>query len=214
MTDEYLNNISSTITANAAGCLGPISTTHTVTITPTVGTPVFTSGASSARCQGANTVTYTATSTNNTGITYTLDAASITGGNTINAATGTVSWTASWNGTSMITASASGCSASATASHIVTINPSIVQTPLYLSTPGQSLDRIDPVSTGIIPTLQTAVLSSTGTTNTSFTQSPALSGNLIIKAQTLSVSIYVGITSGSMPASPAITRPLWRAGRA
>ena len=198
-------NGTTTITASATGCNGPVTGNHTVTTNPGVGTPVFALGTLSVRTQGTGTVTYTATASNATSITYTLDPASIAGGNTINASTGMVTWNAVWNGTSMITASASGCSASTSASHIVTINPSIVQTPLYLSTPGQSLDRIDPVSTGIIPTLQTAVLSSTGTTNTSFTQSPALSGNLIIKAQTLSVAIYVGITSGSMPANPAIT---------
>ena len=54
-----------------------------VIITPNVGTPVFTLGATSTRCQAAGTVTYTATATNNTGITYRLDATSIGSGNTI-----------------------------------------------------------------------------------------------------------------------------------
>ena len=71
--------------------------------------PVFVLGANSTRCQGAGTVTYTANATNNTGITYSLDAASIAGGNTINAATGAVTYLAGWTGTSTITASAAGC---------------------------------------------------------------------------------------------------------
>ena len=53
-------------------------------------------GSVSTRMQGAGTVTYAATATNTTGITYTLDAASIAGGNTINAATGAVTYAAAW----------------------------------------------------------------------------------------------------------------------
>ena len=120
----------STITASAAGCNGPKTSTHTVTITPTVGTPVFTLGATSTRCQGAGTVTYTATATNNTGITYSLDAASIAGGNTINAATGDVTYAAGWTGTSTITASAAGCNGPKTSTHTVTNTPSVV-TPVF-----------------------------------------------------------------------------------
>ena len=54
------------ITATATGCNGPKTATHTVTVTPTVGTPVFALGATSTSCQGAGTITYTATATNNT----------------------------------------------------------------------------------------------------------------------------------------------------
>ncbi len=197
----------STVTASAAGCNGPKTASHIVTITPTVGTPVFVMGAQSSRTQAAGTVTYTATSTNNTGISYSLDAASLAGGNTINASTGAVTWTASWNGTSMVTASATGCNGPVTSSHIVTINPAVVQAPLYLST-GQTLDRIDPVSTNITTTLATADLSSAATTNVTFTQTPALCADLVIKAQTISVLTYVSITSGTMPANPNITAQL------
>jgi len=193
-----------TITASAAGCSGPKTSTHVVTITATVGTPVFAMGAQSTRTQGAGTVTYTATATQNTGISYALDAASLTGGNTINTATGAVTWTANWNGTSMITASATGCNGPSSSSHIVTINPAVVQAPLYLST-GQTLDRVDPVATNITTTLQTGDLSSAATTNVTFTQLPALCANLVIKAQTISVLTYVSITSGTMPANPNIT---------
>ena len=123
----YTANWSGTsfVTASATGCSGPKTRTHQVTITPTVGQPIFTFGASSTRCQGAVTVTYTATATNTTGITYTLDAASITGGNTINASTGDVTYVAGWTGTSIITATASGCNGPTTANHTVTITPSV-----------------------------------------------------------------------------------------
>ena len=113
------------ITASAAGCNGPKTATHTVTVTPTVGTPVFVMGPTSARCQGANTVTYTANATTNTGITYSLNAASVSGGNTINAATGAVTYDAAWTGTSVITATATGCNGPKSANHTVTINPTV-----------------------------------------------------------------------------------------
>ncbi|OOG77795.1 hypothetical protein, partial [Flavobacterium sp. A45] len=62
-----------TITASAAGCNGPATTTHVVTITPTVTINAF-SPATSTRCQVAGTVTTTTTANNSTGITYSLDA--------------------------------------------------------------------------------------------------------------------------------------------
>jgi hypothetical protein len=111
----------SIITASAAGCNGPATATHTVTVTPTVGTPVFTLGATSTRCQDAGTVTYTATATDNTGITYSLDVTSIAGGNSIVAGTGAVTYLAGWSGTSIITASAAGCNGPATSTHTVTV---------------------------------------------------------------------------------------------
>ena len=91
----------------------------TITITPNVATPVFAVGATSSRCMGAGTVTYTATASNTSGITYSLDAASNTGGNSINVSTGAVTYVAGWTGTSTITASAAGCSGPKTATHTV-----------------------------------------------------------------------------------------------
>jgi hypothetical protein len=196
---------SSIITATAAGCNGPKTANHTVTITPTVGTPVFAMGLQSVRTQGAATISYSATATNSTGLTYSLDAGSLAGGNTINVATGLVTWAAAWYGTSAITASATGCNGPATAIHIVNANPSVVQAPLYLSTPGQILDRVDPVATGITTTVQTGILSSAGTTNTTFTLSPALCSDLTIESQTIAVQLYLNIASGTMPVNPNIT---------
>ncbi|MCX6256046.1 MAG: T9SS type A sorting domain-containing protein [Bacteroidia bacterium] len=121
----------SIITATAAGCNGPKTASHAVTITPSVGTPVFTLGATSTRCQGAGSVTYAATATNNTGITYTLDTDSETGLNTIDPATGQVTYVAGWSGTSIITATATGCNGTPSAIHTVTINQSVV-TPVFI----------------------------------------------------------------------------------
>ena len=115
----------STITASAAGCGGPRTATHTVTITPSVGTPTFTAGATSSRCQGTGTVTYGASASNNTGITYSLDAASLGGGLTINSGTGAVTYVSGWSGTTIITATATGCNGPTTATHTVTVNGTV-----------------------------------------------------------------------------------------
>lgn len=141
-----------TITASATGCNGPKTAIHVVSITPSVSIPVFNLGAQTVRDQGAATISYTATALNSTSVNYILDAASLAAGNTINASTGAVTWTAGWYGTSAITATATGCNTPTQSSHIVTINTTLVQTPLYLSDPGQLLDRVDPVAANIIPT--------------------------------------------------------------
>lgn len=115
---------SATVSVQANGCNGPsASASSTVTVTPTVLTPVFSLGPTSTRCQGTGSVTYTATATNTTGITYTLDAASITGGNSIVSNTGVVTYADSWSGSTTITASAAGCNGPATATHTININP-------------------------------------------------------------------------------------------
>jgi len=98
-------------------------TTTTFIITPNVATPVFSLGATSSRCQGAASVTYSATASNSTGISYSLDATSITGGNSIVAGTGVVTFVAGWSGTSIVTATATGCNGPTSASHTITINP-------------------------------------------------------------------------------------------
>jgi len=86
-------------------------------------TPTFTLGSTSSRCQGAAAVTYTATSAGSTSITYSLDATSLAAGNTINSATGEVTYAAGWSGTSTITATSYvGVSCPKTETHVVTIN--------------------------------------------------------------------------------------------
>src|SRR4029079_17288367 len=120
----------SIITASATGCNGPQASTHTVTTTPSITTPVFTMGASSTRCQGATSVTYTATSNNSTGITYTLNAAAIAAGNTIDALTGDVTYAPGWTGTIIITAAAAGCGGPLSATHNATTTAT-VGTPVF-----------------------------------------------------------------------------------
>ena len=85
-----------TVTASATGCNGPATSTHTVTVVATVGTPVFTGTAT--RCQAAGTASYTATASTSTSIVYSLDAASLSAGNSINSSTGLVTYVGSWTG--------------------------------------------------------------------------------------------------------------------
>ncbi|KAF2326879.1 beta strand repeat-containing protein, partial [Flavobacterium nitrogenifigens] len=94
-----------------------------VSITPNVSIAPF-SPATSSRCQGVETITKTTTATNSTGITYSLDSASSAGGNTINSATGAVTYAAGWSGITTVTASAAGCNGPVTTTYIVTTNAS------------------------------------------------------------------------------------------
>ena len=93
----------------------------TVSVTPPVGTPVFTIGPTSSRNQGVETITYKATATNSTGITYTLSPASA--GTFIESAAGlAVTYSSLWNGTCTITATATGCGGSKSEIHTVSTN--------------------------------------------------------------------------------------------
>ncbi|MBK9356557.1 MAG: hypothetical protein IPN08_04060 [Bacteroidales bacterium] len=157
---------------------------HTVTITPSVESPVFALGATSTRCQVAGSVTYTATATNTTGITYPLDAASIAGGVTINAATGEVTYPAGWFGTTVITASAAGCNGPLTADHTVTITPS-VESPVF--TLGATSTRCQ--GAGSVTYTATA----TNTTGITYTLDAAsIAGGVTINAATGEVTYPAG----------------------
>ncbi|WP_299136933.1 choice-of-anchor L domain-containing protein, partial [uncultured Tenacibaculum sp.] len=72
-------NTTYNILASNASCSSELTDKSTVTVTPTVTIAAFSPG-TSTRCQGAGSVTTTTTGTNSTGITYSLDAASLTGG--------------------------------------------------------------------------------------------------------------------------------------
>ena len=122
-TGSFGQNGDITVTAGNT-CGTSASSSLPVTISPPVTINAF-SPATSTRCQGVGTVTTTTTANNSTGITYSLDAASISGGNTIVAATGAVTYAAGWSGTTTITASAAGCNGPATTDHVVTITPTV-----------------------------------------------------------------------------------------
>ncbi|MFZ4059439.1 MAG: proprotein convertase P-domain-containing protein, partial [Ferruginibacter sp.] len=137
------------VVTNSNGCRDTSAVSGSLTVTPTVGTPAFTLGATSTRCQAAGSVTYGATAANTTGITYTLDAASLAAGNTINATTGEVTYVAGWAGAAIITASAAGCAVPVTAIHTATTTAII--------TPVTTFSYSSPVcATGINPVPITA----------------------------------------------------------
>jgi hypothetical protein len=194
----------STITVTVTGCSGPRTATHTATTSASVTTPVFVLGATSSRMQGAGNVIYSASANYTTGITYSLDAASLAGGNTINATTGQVTYSSGWSGTSVITASAAGCGGPRTQTHTVLTNNGTVVKQLYFSE-GATLDRVDPVNTADGSTAFTTLLNTTGTTNVTFTMAPALCDSLVIKSGAITARAYITISSGTMPVNPNIT---------
>ncbi|PZR21668.1 MAG: hypothetical protein DI535_27845 [Citrobacter freundii] len=107
-----------TATANG-GCGTPETATLTVTVAATPAAPVFGAGLSAARCTGAGTVTYAATAANADSITYSIANTGTGTQPTINPATGEVTYAANWNGTSTITATASGCSTTSSSTYVV-----------------------------------------------------------------------------------------------
>ncbi|HLO60057.1 MAG TPA: gliding motility-associated C-terminal domain-containing protein [Bacteroidales bacterium] len=102
-------------------CSGWTSSDDTIklTILHNVMIPVFVAGDSSSRCEGAGTVIFTANSDYSNSISYSLDNASVTEGNTIDSQTGAVTFTDHWTGPSIITVVAEGCGGPLTATHKV-----------------------------------------------------------------------------------------------
>ncbi|MEI6141847.1 MAG: T9SS type A sorting domain-containing protein, partial [Mariniphaga sp.] len=186
VSGTFAYNLVSVIYQSAPSCSNPVTGAATVTVTPTVGTPVFSIGTTSSRCQGAGQVTYTATASNSTGITYTLDAASITGGNSIVGSTGVVSYVAGWTGTSTITASATGCNGPKVATHTVTTTP-IVGTP---STP-------TPSNTTICQGSGTTDFTTSSTNATSYNWSVTGTGNTISGTGTTATVTWASGFSGT-----------------
>ncbi|MDP1623708.1 MAG: FISUMP domain-containing protein [Bacteroidales bacterium] len=146
-----------------------------------VGIPIFADGAISARCQGMATYAYTATAANSTGMLYSLDAISTAAGNSIDTNTGEVNYTASWTGTSVITASADGCNGPKYSEHTVTIHPLLPVSILVtesanpVCTGTQVTFNTTPVNGGTAPLYQWSVCGTNvpGATNASFAYVPA-----------------------------------------
>ncbi len=135
-----------TVRATLSNTCGFVTVDRSVTVSPAVAAPSFGLGITSLRCQGTDTLSYTATATNNTGLTYSLDATSLSGGNTINAGTGEVHWNSTYSGTAVITVSAAGCGGPLTATHTVTITPSVTPTISISASPGDSICAGTPVT--------------------------------------------------------------------
>jgi hypothetical protein len=108
-----------TITANAAGCNGPATTTHVVTVNPLTGTPVFTGGDTSI-CQDDPDETYSATAANSTSVTFSV--LPVEAG-TIGAGTGIMNWSPSFFGTATIKVTATGICGTTSSDRTVIVNP-------------------------------------------------------------------------------------------
>ncbi|MGN6532940.1 MAG: T9SS type A sorting domain-containing protein, partial [Ginsengibacter sp.] len=178
-----------TYTVPAANGCAVYKPTTSITITPKVQTPVFALGANSGRCQGAGTVTYSATALYSTGIIYSLDAASIAGGNIINSSTGLVTYKATWSGTSTITATAAGCSP-LTAAHVVTTNatPSVSATGPIVCVGGKGT---------ITATGSGGLAPYTYSLNGGSYQSSGVFGNLALGNYTVTVQSSTGCTAST-----------------
>jgi len=108
-----------TITANAAGCNGPATTTHVVTVNPLTGTPVFTGGDTSI-CQDDPDETYSATAANSTSVTFSV--LPVEAG-TIGSGTGIMNWSPSFFGTATIKVTATGICGTTSSDRTVTVHP-------------------------------------------------------------------------------------------
>jgi len=185
-TGSYANTatISGTNADPVAG-----NNSSTATVSPSVGTPVFSMGATSTRCQAASTITYTATATNTTGIIYSLLPASA---GSINASTGAVNWDPAFNGVATISASAPGTNGPATANHTVTVNPA-AGIPVFVS--GNSSARCQGIdiivysatavnSTAIVYSLSPASAGIINSSTGEVTWDALFNGTAIIKATT------------------------------
>ncbi|MFT3750892.1 MAG: gliding motility-associated C-terminal domain-containing protein [Agriterribacter sp.] len=107
---------------------GNTNNSAAVTVTPSVGLPVFTAGTGSSRCQDTGRITYTASASNTTGITYSLSPLSA---GSINALTGEVIWNQSFSGNATISASAAGHNGPSVSQHAVTVTATPVASISY-----------------------------------------------------------------------------------
>nr|WP_199157127.1 DUF11 domain-containing protein [Pedobacter sp. ASV2] len=89
-----------TVSSNQGTINGKITVNNNVTM------PVFNTGLVDKRCIGAGTNTYVATASNTNGIVYSITPLQA---GIIDAATGVVTWSATFSGTATITATATGC---------------------------------------------------------------------------------------------------------
>jgi len=110
------------VTASAAGCNGPKTAIHTITITVSPGgAPVFILGAETV-CQYSADEQYTATATNSASIIYSV--LPIEAG--VISTSGLMDWAAGFNGVATITATAIGCNGSVSTDKLVTVLASLL----------------------------------------------------------------------------------------
>ena len=100
-------------------------------IDPTLQAPVFLLGEESIRRVGSRVKSYISTAVNATTINYSLDADSLIGGNKINALNGEVIWAETWEGESIITATATGVGGPLSSTHTVTSKIDTEEDPVF-----------------------------------------------------------------------------------
>ena len=209
----WANGFSGTVNieVTANGCNGPSAqVVHSVTITPTVGTPTaITVSGTEPTCQltnGTTTTTYATTATNNTGFNWSVappGAGSITSG-------GVMTWTNGFSGTANIQVTANGCNGPTTPAVIRTVNiiPT-VGTPTVITVSGTE------------PTCQltngttTTTYATTATNNTGFNWSVAppaagsiTSGGVMTWTNGFSGMANIQVTANGCngPTTPAVIR--------
>lgn len=188
------------------------------------GIPVFASGTTSSRCIGTGDVTYPATSTNSGYVIYSLDATSLAAGNIISPSKGTVSYTAGWTGTSIITATAFGCGLPVSSNHSAVTSSPVITTGSISGTAsvcsgqagvGYTVNLIQNALSYIWSYTGTGatILGSTNSVTINFA-SNATSGNLTVRGANVCgngpVSAVLAITVNALPVTPtviAITQP-------
>ena len=100
-------------------------------IDPTLQAPVFLLGEESTRRVGSRVKSYVSTAVNATTINYSLDVDSLIGGNKINALNGEVIWAETWEGESIITATATGVGGPLSSTHTVTSKIDTEEDPVF-----------------------------------------------------------------------------------
>jgi gliding motility-associated-like protein len=131
-----------------------------------------------------------------------LDAASLTGGNTINATTGAVTYSASWSGTTTITASAAGCNGPAETTLVVnSLQQATANAGLdAISCQGQSFTVPDATALNYSAVLWTSTgtgtLQNASTLNPTYIPQPGETGNVLL---TLTATGISGCVSASDP---------------
>ncbi|AWG24518.1 T9SS type B sorting domain-containing protein [Flavobacterium kingsejongi] len=113
-----------TITGTTYGCEGgQRSANHTVTVRPRVDSVAFDLGPASFSCAGA-TASYYAVGNNEVPVSYTITPAAAGSIRSVSPTTGaSIRWNAAFSGEAVITATATACNGSVSATHTVTVHP-------------------------------------------------------------------------------------------